>query len=125
MAYKNAKYDFIQKGWNNVLSPNIKELEISDLDKEVLQAIVKFKQLLFFKGKNSGIPDTIGKQIGYIPSKEDLKQSMKTLQKLGYVQHLGQTVGEKGKVLIQFSVNEIKIKEDSLPPLSNELFPKL
>jgi len=112
----------IKKGWNHVLSPKIRLLEISDLDKEVLQAIVKFKQLIFYKGSDSGLPKSLKPQLGYVPTKENIGLSMKTLRDLGYVQCVG-GVEEKGKKTLQFSVNEIKIKEDAEPPFEGGLIP--
>lgn len=112
----------IKKGWNHVLSPNIRELEISDLEKEVLQAIVKFRQLIFYKGSDAGLPKSLEPQLGYVPTKDNIVECVKTLCKLGYVQSLGQT-SEQRKRLVHFSVNEIKIKEDSTPPFEGGLIP--
>jgi len=122
MAKYYKKHE-IKKGWNHVLSPDIRKLEISDLEKEVLQAIVKFPQLIFYKGNDSGLPKSLEPQLGYVPNKKDIGISIKNLCDLGYVQLLDKE-SDKAKRLLHFSVNEMNIRNDA-NPLTNELFPKL
>ena len=115
------KHD-IKKGWNHVLSPKIRLLEISDLEKECLQAIVKFKQVFIYKGGGKGLPAALRPQLGFTPSNEQLVQSFKVLQSKGYCQILDKDV-EGNKTTIHFQPNEMKIKEDAEPPFEGGLIP--
>lgn len=112
----------IKKGWNHVLSPSIRLLEISDLEKECLQAIVKFKQVFIYKGGNKGLPAALKPQLGYTPTNSQLVESFRQLAIRGYCQILDKEV-EGNKTTIYFQPNEIKIKEDAEPPFEGGLIP--
>lgn len=116
----------IQPGWNHPLAKQVRELKLPEVDEQCLQAMCMWNgNLLFYKGKNSGVPTAISKQIGRMPSKKELAQSMINLQNLGYSRQMGSLPSKKGGTTLQFSVDKMKIKADSQPPLSNELFPEI
>ncbi len=113
----------IKKGWNHKLSPVIRELEISDLDKECLQAICKFGKVFIYKGRNNGLPASLEPQLGYRPKNEEIIQSFKTLESKGYVRCLGIDLEGK-KQIVNFSYNEFEIKKDANQDAGNVTLPK-
>lgn len=127
MAEKyNKNGNDMKKGWNHALSPMIRKLPISDLEKECLQGICMFGKLIFWKGKSlAGFPKSLKAQLGYVPSKEDIMTSLKELGNTGYAKFMDGDTDNRGQVTMHFSPDKFKIKKDGGLDSGNmsELFP--
>ena len=113
------KHD-IMKGWNHPLASKVRQLDLDRCTQETLQAICMWRQVFLYKGKTSGLPQSLEPQLGFRPSLIDVTHSIQLLRNLKYVT-LIDIEKEGTKRILKFDINKHVIDEALQPPMQDLL----
>ena len=100
----------IKPSWNHGLAPKVRELGLSPVTENTLQAICKFENGVYLYEKtNAGLPFALNPHLGYTPTKAQVLASITELLDLKYITQRAKGNNHNRSVLY-FDVNKTAIE---------------